>query len=118
MYLLFGICGGLLYLSFSHDPYMVAVGASGAISGIMGGYFVLYPHAKVKTLFMYRVVNISAVGYIGFWILMQIVFAVYYQQMNITSDIGWFAHIGGFFAGIILFLPIKWIRLKVKPKPV
>ncbi|PYO54706.1 MAG: rhomboid family intramembrane serine protease [Candidatus Rokuibacteriota bacterium] len=76
------------------------IGASGAVSGVLGAYFLLFPHANVLTLvifgFFWRIVSIPALVVLGFWMLVQIL-----------GGVAWFAHIGGFVAGMGLLLLLR-----------
>ena len=95
---LIGIAGYL-----GNPMYVPAVGASGAISGVLGAYLVLYPRARILTLTFFMVITLIEVpawAYIGFWFLYQLVygFAELLAPGNI-SGVAYFAHIGGFIAG-------------------
>jgi membrane associated rhomboid family serine protease len=86
------------------------IGASGAISGVLGAYFLLFPHANVLTLvifgFFWRIVSIPALMVLGFWMVVQILNGL--GSFGAGGGVAWFAHIGGFFAGmglILLFRP-------------
>jgi hypothetical protein len=83
--------------------YIPAVGASGAISGVLGAYLVLYPRARILTLTLFIVITlieIPAWAYIGFWFLYQLFygFTELLSPGNV-SGVAYFAHIGGFLAG-------------------
>ena len=86
------------------------IGASGAISGILGAYLVLFPFARVKTLiflgFLITIVRVPAIILLVIWMLIQVFSGV------VASDggIAWFAHIGGFIAGMLLILPFQDIK--------
>jgi len=82
------------------------VGASGAISGIMGGYFILFPQARIKMFCIDRVFALPAFLYLGSWILLQIIWATIYRSSGV-SDIAWTAHIAGFLGGLIIMLFLK-----------
>ena len=86
------------------------VGASGAISGILGAYLVLFPFARVKTLvclgFFITIVRIPAVILLAIWILIQVFSGV----VSGDGGVAWFAHIGGFVAGMILILPFQDLK--------
>lgn len=97
-YLICGILAGLTHLAFNPHSSIPCVGASGAISGLMGGYLVLYPRAKIRTFFMLRVIDIPAYFYIGSWVFLQIVNVIIYSLTHF-SNVAWFAHLGGFAAG-------------------
>lgn len=87
------------------------IGASGAIAGVMGAYFVLYPKAKVMTaipiLFFLKLVEIPAIFFLGFWFIIQ-AFQSYGSLLSLVAgakDVGgvaWWAHAGGFLSGLIL----------------
>jgi len=79
------------------------LGASGAISGVMGAYILLYPRARIETLtltFVITVVSIPAVFFLGFWFILQLL----YTWLGIGGNVAYWAHIGGFVAGMILGL--------------
>lgn len=103
-YLVCGVAAALLHIAMSHSSPIQMVGASGAIAGILGAYMVLYPHAHIHTLFIFffiiRIIKVPAIFFIGFWFFIQV--------MNVTGGaakgIAWYAHIGGFIAGLILIL--------------
>lgn len=70
------------------------IGASGAIAGILGAYFILYPMARVMTLVFIWIVPLPAAFILGLWFLMQIL------NLGLGRGVAWFAHIGGFLVGI------------------
>ena len=92
------------------------IGASGAVSGVLGAYIVLFPHARVLTLiifgFFWRLVRIPAVFVLGFWMVVQILNGL--GSLGAGGGVAWFAHIGGFFAGMGLLpllrprVPDRW----------
>nr|MDA3895309.1 rhomboid family intramembrane serine protease [Desulfobacteraceae bacterium] len=102
-YLLCGLVSGLFHLLVNYHSTIPTIGASGAIAGVMGAYFVLYPHSKILTLipiiFIPWFVEIPAVFFLGFWFLMQVFSAASSSAM--ASGIAWWAHIGGFVFGIV-----------------
>ncbi|MFZ0392063.1 MAG: rhomboid family intramembrane serine protease, partial [Calditrichia bacterium] len=80
-------------------------GASGAIAGVMGAYFVTYPKSKILTLipifFFIYFAEIPALFFLGFWVLMQF----FYGAASLSRQVGevaWWAHLGGFAAGAVL----------------
>ncbi len=105
-YLFCGILAGLLHVLVYPTSNIPTIGASGAIAGIMGSYFVLFPHAKVLTLipivFIPWFVEISAVVYLGFWFLIQIIGGTTELAGGVTQIAFW-VHVGGFVAGMILY---------------
>jgi membrane associated rhomboid family serine protease len=86
------------------------LGASGATAGVLGAYFVLFPKAKVLSLVLYVILPIPAFLFLGIWFLLQWV----YWATDISSGVAYFAHIGGFVAGIALALIIGLRRKKVR----
>lgn len=98
-YILCGLVASMAHIATSAGSVIPTIGASGAISGVLGGYILLYPRAGVWTFiffgFFIRMVKVPAFVLLGFWILLQVLYA--------TAGLGgvaWFAHIGGFFAGL------------------
>ncbi len=85
------------------------IGASGAISGVLGAYLMLYPRARVQTLvifgFLIRTVEIPAMFVLGFWFILQFLNAL--VSGGGGQGVAWFAHVGGFVAGIVLIGPFK-----------
>jgi hypothetical protein len=84
------------------------IGASGAIAGVLGAYFLLYPRARVLTLIplfvFFPLVEISAFFFLGFWFILQFLNGSLSQEMA-SGGVAWWAHIGGFLAGALL-LPL------------
>jgi membrane associated rhomboid family serine protease len=101
-YLLCGLTSGISHLFLNWTSQIPTIGASGAIAGVMGAYFLLYPGAKVLTLvpifFFLHFIEIPAFLFLGFWIFFQFFNAAFSPQLG---GIAWWAHIGGFFFGII-----------------
>jgi len=84
-----------------------AIGASGAIAGVLGAYFILYPTARILTLvllFWFYVVPIPAVFFLGFWFVYQLLYGMLTLGIEAVSGIAYWAHIGGFVVGIIFGL--------------
>ena len=104
-YLLCGFGAACAQILMGPASRIPMVGASGAISGVLGAYLFLFPHARVLTLipifFFIQVVEIRAVFVLGFWIVIQLLngFLTFSQD---SGGVAWFAHIGGFAAGCIL----------------
>jgi membrane associated rhomboid family serine protease len=82
---------------------MPTVGASGAISGILGGYLVLFPRNRVRVLTRAGIVAVPAVVMLGIWILIQFLSGVgSVARTSETGGVAYLAHIGGFVAGLVL----------------
>ena len=82
------------------------IGASGAISGIIGAYLMVHPKARIKTLVGYFIVSLPAWVVLGFWIGFQF-FSTAMATGGAGGGVAWWAHIGGFFAGVILIVPMR-----------
>jgi membrane associated rhomboid family serine protease len=93
-YLASGCAAGLLQVAFSSGSRMPMVGASGAIAGILGAYWVLFPRARVLTLIFIVLVPLPAGVVLGVWFVAQVL------NIGMGGGVAWFAHIGGFLAGI------------------
>ncbi|MBC8412426.1 MAG: rhomboid family intramembrane serine protease [Nitrospira sp.] len=90
------------------------IGASGAVSGILGAYILLYPKARVHVLIFLvifiEVIKLPAYIVIGFWIAIQLINGILSSGLDVQGGVAWFAHIGGFLAGLIIskiFFSIK-----------
>ncbi len=103
-YLLCGLAAVTTDILLTGSPRTPLVGASGAIAGVLGAYFVLFPRAWVTTLVVIFVIRLPAVFFLGFWFLTQF-FSGLAEAAGARSNIAWWAHFGGFVAGIIL-LPL------------
>lgn len=100
-YILSGIAATILHFALNSDSSVPAVGASGAISGVLGAYMVLFPHAKVYVTGAYgHIGKVSAVFMLGFWFLFQLISGTM-SLFGAQSGIAFFAHIGGFAFGAI-----------------
>ena len=101
-YIVCGLAASFMYILSleSLSPFESVIGASGAISGVLGAYLVLYPKARVLTLVFPLIVPIPAIIFLGFWFLMQWFYAIFLGE----GMIAYWAHIGGFIAGMILAL--------------
>jgi membrane associated rhomboid family serine protease len=104
VYLLCGVGGGLLHLGFNIKSAMPCVGASGAISGIMGCFFVLFPKADFDLAiyfgwFRIKTIQTHTTAAIGAWIGEQVLLGLLTQAVKFSS-VGFWAHIGGFAVGI------------------
>ena len=107
-----GLAAGILHCAMNANSAVPSIGASGAVSGIMGAYFIFYPRAKVKMLFIYKILNVPAYFYLGGWLLIQLAYAA----LGVPG-IAWFAHIGGFLFGGLVAYVMKTKKLSPTAKP-
>jgi len=105
-YLLCGIAAAYGHAISNHVSMVPMIGASGAVSGILGAYLLLFPHARVHTLvflgFFIQVVRLPAAFVIGFWIVIQFINAMLSKSSAGQGGVAWFAHIGGFVFGLLM----------------
>ena len=104
-YLLCGLAGAFAQVLMNPSSTIPMVGASGAISGVLGAYLLLHPYARVLTLVSFGwfidVVEIPALVVLGFWIVIQLLNGLLTFTFE-GGGVAWFAHIGGFGAGMLL----------------
>ena len=105
-YLAVGLIAGVAQTLTGPDSTLPLIGASGAIAGVMGAYFVLFPHSRVLVLvFLFifiDVIEIPAVFFLGFWFLMQLASGIgRLADTEMTGGVAFWAHAGGFLAGIV-----------------
>jgi hypothetical protein len=98
---------------------MPTIGASGAIAGVMGAYFLLYPRAKVLTLvpifFFFYMIVLPAPLFLGVWFVIQFFQGTFAIGGTETAGVAWWAHIGGFVVG---FLAAARLRARCRLRPV
>ena len=111
-YLFCGIFAAYAHALSSPNSEVPMIGASGAISGVLGAYVLLFPTARVHAIvflgFFIQVIRIPALIVIGFWAIIQFVSGLITQGILHQGGTAWFAHVGGFLAGLLtikLWLP-------------
>jgi membrane associated rhomboid family serine protease len=113
LFLVAGIAGNVLQYSISPTSSIPLIGASGAIAGVLGCYYVLFPHARVKTLlFLFifvTIIDISAVFVLGYWFILQLISGATSLSASSVAQggIAFFAHIAGFIVGVLVGRFIK-----------
>ncbi len=110
-YLICGIGAAIAHTIFNWGSTVPTIGASGAISGVMGAFIVLYPRARVTTLipalFLFFTVRIPAVLMLGYWFFIQIFSGFASLGMGDQGGVAWFAHVGGFILGAVLMIGVR-----------
>ena len=101
-YVVCGLGAGLLHVLFNLGSTIPALGASGAISGVMGAYMVLFPRERILTLVFIFVVPIPAVFILGYWFLLQFLAGIDALGTSAKGGVAVWAHVGGFLLGVLL----------------
>jgi membrane associated rhomboid family serine protease len=103
-YLLCGVLAAYGHAYMNRSSVTPMIGASGAISGVLGAYLLLFPRARVVTLvffgFYVRTIEVPAMVVLGFWFLLQFLSAL--VSGGAAGGVAWYAHVGGFIAGVLL----------------
>lgn len=123
IYFTSGFCGAVVHILFNAGSRVPSIGASGAIAGILGAYFVTFPRARITLLIWFFIlvwtVDLPAVLVLGYWFLIQ--FFSGYQMLAIESatagGVAWWAHVGGFIAGMVLGLVVQPKRPRMRMIP-
>lgn len=101
-YLVCGIGSGLLHVFFNLHSALPALGASGAISGVMGAYLILFPRSQILTLVFVFLIPIPAVFILVGWFVMQFLSAIGTYGTITSGGVAWWAHVGGFLLGMLI----------------
>lgn len=114
-YLVCALIAALTHFFFNYNSTVPVVGASGAVAGVMGAYFLMFRHSKVLTFVPpFFLFNIPAWVFLGFWALLQLWGgASGLMSTGDTQSVAFWAHVGGFAAGMILYRP--FLRAPVRP---
>lgn len=108
LYLISGVAGGLAQFFFMPNSDIPMLGASGAVAGALGAYFILFPHHKIKTLVpvfgFISITNISAYVMLGYWFILQIVSGAisFPSSSREQGGVAFWAHVGGFLTGLVM----------------
>ncbi|HIE64576.1 MAG: rhomboid family intramembrane serine protease [Nitrospira sp.] len=112
-YLLCGVIAVYSHAAFDPMSQVPMIGASGAVSGVLGAYLIRFPGAKILTLvplgFFVHMIRIPAIIVLGFWIVAQLANGMFSPQ---GGGVAWFAHVGGFIAGMLLIYKFSKRRKK------
>lgn len=107
-YLVTGVAASLAHVWFTFalgdNPFIPSLGASGAISGVMGGYLVLHPHRRVRVIMLRMLTEVPGYVAVGLWFVLQLIsaFGVIGLGPEAGGGVAFMAHIGGFVAGVVL----------------
>lgn len=117
-YLAMGVAASLAHFASAPDSTVPTIGASGAIAGVMGAYFLLYPHASVLTLvpvfYFLEFIVLPAYLFLGLWFFLQLFQGT---LMSGATGVAWWAHIGGFAGGVGVTWILRRLALLHRPRP-
>jgi rhomboid family protein len=116
-YLACGVAAGIIHVVTNPGSQVPAIGASGAIAGVMAAYFVLFPRARIVAMFLIVFwpvfFQVPAWVYLGVWFLIQFFSGTLASAAGVqAAGIAWWAHIGGFATGLLTF----WAFLRREPR--
>jgi membrane associated rhomboid family serine protease len=125
-YLAAGMIASLTMVAMAPQSSVPVIGASGAIAGVLGGYFVLHPGGRIRTVlpasFMLRWVEIPAILYLLLWFGLQLYWGIVSGPRGpLLGGVAWWAHVGGFLFGVaaaplLAAKPVKRRRVPLKPR--
>src|SRR5215207_7054002 len=107
-YLATGVLASLAHVvstfTFGDNPFIPSLGASGAISGVMGGYLVMHPHRQVRVIILRMLTTVPGYVAVGMWFILQLIsaYGVLGRGLEAGGGVAFMAHIGGFIAGVVL----------------
>lgn len=110
-YLIGGVVASLAHVYFNMDSNIPSLGASGAISAVLGAYLIMFPHSRIKAIvfliiFLKRI-TMPAIAFLGIWIVIQVSSTIQSMSMVESSGTAWFAHLGGLAFGLFMGLVFK-----------
>jgi len=109
-YLVAGMVASLVHALSDVHSVVPTIGASGAVSGVLGAYLVCFPRAKIHTLMILfifiKILRLPAVMFLGLWFLVQVLNSS--METTAGGGVAWYAHLGGFLWGAVLLLLLRW----------
>lgn len=115
LYLACGVAGSLGHILMNPTSTIPLVGASGAIAGVLGAHLVLEPRSQITTVIpvivFIEIASLPAAFVIAFWFALQLASALAPVTNELTQQVAWFAHVGGFLTGAVLAMPLALSEL-------
>ena len=113
-YVLCGLIGNFAHYAFNTGSALPAIGASGAVSGVLGAYLISYPRARILVLLplfvIWQLIQLPALVVLGFWLVLQFLNGAASLANSAGGGVAWWAHVGGFLGGMLVLLIFR-------PKP-
>ncbi len=108
-YFLGGLFASLVHVYVDPSSVIPSIGASGAISAVMGAYLVMFPKSKIKLIFIlfFTTFELPAIVFLGFWFVQQLYSGMGSESIGQSGGIAWWAHIGGFAYGLLIGYILK-----------
>jgi membrane associated rhomboid family serine protease len=117
-YLVCGLIASLAHVAstymFGQNPLIPSLGASGAISGVLGGYLILFPNKRVRVIMGRVLTEVPALVAVGLWFVFQLISGLGLFSGGESDGVAYAAHIGGFIAGVVL---VKFFAIGSSPTP-
>jgi membrane associated rhomboid family serine protease len=119
-YIVCGLAASFAQILLDPTSIIPSLGASGAIAGVLGGYIVMFPHNRVRTIlplgFIWTTIELPALVVLGFWIVLQVIsqYTASFSPARQSGGVAYMAHIGGFVAGVVMTF---FFRRKTQKKP-
>ena len=107
-YLLGGLAASAAHVGFNMESVIPTIGASGAISAVLGAYVVLFPKSKIKVFFFFMIFQVPAFLFLGYWFYQQVASGTAVVAETQSTGVAWWAHIGGFVFGALVGLVIRY----------
>lgn len=121
-YLLAGIAAALIQVLVMGPLRIPTIGASGAIAGVLGAYLILYPTARIGILlpifFFFTTIDLPALLVIGWWFVQQFFYGLGSLTTTAVGGVAFWAHVGGFIAGLLMILPFRGYAQRQRRAPV
>lgn len=114
-YLLCGVAASVAQVAINTSADVPGVGASGAIAGVLGAYILMYGTNRVRVLVGFFIISVPAFIMIGLWIALQLFSGFGSLSSGATDNVAYFAHIGGFFVGLVLAIIMRGMARKPDP---
>jgi membrane associated rhomboid family serine protease len=115
-YLLAGIVAAIATVVMAPASWIPVIGASGAIAGVLGAYFVLFPRGRITTIWLFRSIEVPAIFYLLIWFALQLYSGIANSNTGAFSGVAWWSHVGGFLFGVASAPIVALAQNRPKPR--